>query len=99
LHDIRLLLLSLISQIEAPDASEIRVTGIGKLPRFDIRKDIPGSNSYPENPVHCSRKPEIKQEQDGEIQVYCKLRKVDGDISDLLEVFKLTENKKSPEVD
>jgi len=37
--------------------------------------------------------------KDGEIQVYRKLRNVDGELRKLVEVFKLSENEKFPEVD
>ena len=37
--------------------------------------------------------------KDGEIQVYRRLRNIDGDIRDLVDVFKLTDNEKFPEVD
>jgi transposase len=37
--------------------------------------------------------------KDGEIQVYRKLRNVDGELRTLVEVFKLSENEKFPEVD
>lgn len=37
--------------------------------------------------------------KDGEIQVYRKLRNIDGEIRNLVEVFKLSENEKFPEVD
>jgi len=37
--------------------------------------------------------------KDGEIQVYRKLRNIDGELRKLVEVFKLSENEKFPEVD
>lgn len=37
--------------------------------------------------------------KDGEIQVYRKLRNIDGELRNLVEVFKLSENEKFPEVD
>jgi transposase len=37
--------------------------------------------------------------KDGEIQVYRKLRNVDGELRKLVDVFKLSENEKFPEVD
>jgi len=36
---------------------------------------------------------------DGEIQVYRKLRKIDGEVRKLVDVFKLSDNEKFPEVD
>lgn len=37
--------------------------------------------------------------KDGEIQVYRKLRKIDGEVRKLVDVFKLSDNEKFPEVD
>jgi transposase len=37
--------------------------------------------------------------KDGEIQVYRKLRNIEGEVRKLVEVFKLSENEKFPEVD
>jgi transposase len=37
--------------------------------------------------------------KDGEIQVYRKLRNIDGEVRKLVDVFKLSENEKFPEVD
>lgn len=37
--------------------------------------------------------------KDGEIQVYRKLRNIDGELRKLVEVFRLSENEKFPEVD
>ncbi len=37
--------------------------------------------------------------KDGEIQVYRKLRNIDGDLRRLVDVFKLSDNEKFPEVD
>jgi len=37
--------------------------------------------------------------KDGEIQVYRKLRNIDGELRNLVEVFQLSENEKFPEVD
>jgi hypothetical protein len=35
----------------------------------------------------------------GEIQVFRKLRKIDGEVRKLVDIFKLSDNEKFPEVD
>jgi len=80
----------------SPDACEIQVTDIGKFSRFDIRKDIPDPIVIPISQFTAPRSPDSSRNRMGKIQLYRKLRNVDGDI--LVEVFKLTEIKNLPKL-